>query len=95
MRSRYVAFVLRDTDYLLATWHPGNRPKALALDPGQRWLGLRIKRTEGGLAGDSQGVVEFVARYKIEGRGYRLHEVSRFVRLNGSWLYLDGELLRK
>jgi SEC-C motif-containing protein len=95
MRSRYVAYVLHDTDYLLATWHPAKRPRALDLGRGQRWLGLRIKRTERGFSGDSEGVVEFVARYKIQGRGYRLHEVSRFVRINGSWVYLDGELLEK
>ena len=95
MRSRYVAFVRHDTDYLLATWHPARRPKALDLGTEQRWLGLRIKRIEGGTPCDSEGVVEFVARYKIQGRGYRLHEVSRFVRINGSWVYLDGELLEK
>lgn len=34
--------------------------------------------------------VEFVARYKVNGRAHRLHEVSRFVREDGRWLYLDG-----
>ncbi len=91
MRSRYVAFVRHDTDYLLATWHPARRPKALDLGTEQRWLGLRIKRIEGGTPCDSEGVVEFVARYKIQGRGYRLHEVSRFVQLNEQWVYVDGE----
>ena len=95
MRSRYVAFVLHDTDYLLATWHPAKRPSALDLGTGQHWLGLRIERIEGGTPCDSEVVVEFVARYKIQGRGYRLHEVSRVVRINGSWVYLDGELLKK
>ncbi len=32
MRSRYSAFVLRDTYYLLASWHPSTRPKKLTLD---------------------------------------------------------------
>ena len=95
MRSRYVAFVLGDADYLLATWHPANRPRSLKFDVEQRWLGLRIKRTEKGLPGDDEGVVEFVARYKIQGRGYRLHEVSRFIRQRGKWLYVEGELLQK
>jgi SEC-C motif-containing protein len=34
--------------------------------------------------------VEFVARYKIGGRAHRLHEISRFVREEGRWLYVDG-----
>ena len=36
--------------------------------------------------------VEFVARYKIAGRAYKLHETSRFVREDGRWFYLDGEI---
>jgi SEC-C motif-containing protein len=35
--------------------------------------------------------VEFVARYRVLGRGARLHERSRFVRdAQGRWLYVDG-----
>ena len=92
MRSRYTAFVLLDADYLLDTWHPTTRPRELTLDPDQRWLGLKVKRTEEGEAGDSAGVVEFVARYKIAGKGHRMHEVSRFSFVNGHWLYVDGDL---
>lgn len=92
MRSRYSAFVLHDVSYLLATWHPDTRPRCLTLDSDQRWLGLKVKRVEAGGVGDPTGVVEFVARYKIAGRGYRLHEVSRFSYIDGAWLYVDGEL---
>ena len=35
--------------------------------------------------------VEFVARYRVQGRGGRLHERSRFRRdAQGRWLYVDG-----
>lgn len=91
MRSRYTAFVLGDAAYLLHTWHPETRPATLEIDPRQRWLGLRIKRTAGGREGDAEGVVEFVARYKIAGRGYRLHEISHFSRVDGRWLYVNGD----
>lgn len=91
MRSRYTAYVLHESQYLLDTWHPDTRPSHLLLDDQQRWLGLRIKRTENGQPGDNIGVVEFIARYKIAGRGFRLHEVSRFVRIDGKWLYVDGD----
>ena len=30
--------------------------------------------------------------YRIAGRGHRLHELSRFVREEGRWFYVDGEL---
>lgn len=91
MRSRYTAFTLMDADYLMDTWHPRSRPRRLRLDPQQRWLGLAIKHTSAGAEGDASGTVEFVARYKIRGRGHRLHEVSRFTFENGQWLYVDGD----
>lgn len=91
MRSRYVAYVLQDEQYLLDTWHPDKRPKTIPFDDRQRWLGLRIKRMEDGEPGCTSGLVEFVARYKIAGRGFRLHELSRFEFINGMWLYVDGE----
>jgi SEC-C motif-containing protein len=92
MRSRYTAFTLRDENHLLATWHPEQRPSKISFDPTQKWLGLKIKRTEAGQPNDKSGIVEFLARYKIAGQGYRLHEVSRFEKLSGKWLYVDGDL---
>ena len=90
MRSRYSAFVAQDKDYLLASWHPDQRPLELDFDPQQQWIGLKIVRTEAGQAGDDTGVVEFVARYKLQGKAYRLEEVSQFERINGQWLYTTG-----
>ncbi len=90
MRSRYSAFVLDRHDYLLETWHPDTRPAALEPSPvGLRWLGLELRahRTEG-----DRGEVEFVARSKLGGRAHRLHEISRFVREDGRWFYVDGTL---
>ena len=95
MRSRYSAYVRGQEDYLLATWHPDFRPRQLALDTGQKWLGLKIKATSNGLAHDAIGTVEFVARYKVDGRGFRLHETSRFVCEAGRWYYTDGDLHAK
>lgn len=92
MRSRYSAYVLRDADYLLATWHPDTRPAALDLDedPPPKWLGLDVKRHEAQDA--SHATVEFVARYKVNGRALRLAECSRFERLGDRWYYLDGRI---
>ena len=93
MRSRYSAFVECHERYLLATWHPRTRPSRVRFDPEQRWLGLSIKRTEGGGPEASSAKVEFVARFKINGKGHRLHEISRFEKIDGCWYYLDGEHL--
>jgi SEC-C motif-containing protein len=91
MRSRYSAYVLRLTSYVQATWHVSTRPPDLALeeDHQTKWLGLEISRH---LQQDDTATVEFVARYKVGGRAHRLHEISRFVREQGRWYYVDGEI---
>jgi SEC-C motif-containing protein len=91
MRSRYSAYVLQLSDYLLATWHPSARPAELnfAGDSCQ-WLGLEVRRCVQQDA--THATVEFVARYRIAGRGHRLHEVSRFIREDGCWHYVDGDI---
>jgi SEC-C motif domain protein len=90
MRSRYSAFTLGLTDYLLATWHPRTRPTALQADgPGVKWLGLEVRRHT--LLDDTHATVEFVARSRHAGRAQRLHETSTFVFEDGRWFYVDGE----
>lgn len=87
MRSRYVACVRGDRDYLLDTWHPATRPAAIEPQPaGLRWLGLELRRCTQADAG--QATVEFVARSKLDGRAHRLHETSLFERVDGRWLYV-------
>jgi SEC-C motif-containing protein len=89
MRSRYSAFVRQLGPYLLDTWHPSTRPASLgAFDPALRWLGLTVKQVQA-LSPD-RATVEFVARSKTAGRAHRLHETSRFERLDGRWYYVDG-----
>jgi SEC-C motif-containing protein len=93
MRSRYSAYVLAREDYLLRTWHGSTRPAQLDLQNAApvKWLGLKILRTEAGGGNDRTAVVEFVARYQVNGRAERLHEASRFEREAGQWFYVDGE----
>ena len=92
MRSRYSAYVLKLDDYLLATWHVSTRPSEIDLNADStKWLGLDVRRHL--QQDDSHATVEFVARYRIAGRGYRLHELSRFVREDGRWYYVDGDML--
>ena len=93
MRSRYSAYVTNNLDYLNRSWHPKTRPAQLTLDPKQRWLGLKVKTPQDGRPEDDTGVVEFVARFKIDGKGHRLHERSNFTRYQGRWVYLDGSLV--
>lgn len=89
MRSRYCAFVRGDVGYLLRTWHPRTRPARLDLDAGMRWTGLEILGTSDGSAFHTAGTVTFRASF----RGGSLHERSRFERVDGAWVYVDGEFL--
>ena len=96
MRSRYSAFVLERADYLLATWHPAQRPGSLEFEQGVRWLGLELRAYV--QQDDTHAEVEFVARNKPpSGPAQRLHERSRFVRALDAgamrWFYVDGDMV--
>jgi len=102
MRSRYTAYGLRDESYLLATWHGSTRPAEPIVSDEEKlqWLGLEVKsalRLRQRKADDAYlttDTVEFVARFKINGRAQRLHEISNFVREPAEgglrWFYVDG-----
>ena len=90
MRSRYSAFATGDGAYLLHSWHSSTRPAQLELSQDQ-WIKLKIISTEAGQPDDDQGMVEFVAVYKVNGRAERLQERSHFGREHGRWCYLYGE----
>jgi SEC-C motif-containing protein len=92
MRSRYAAFALRRSDWLLESWHPSTRPAEI--EPGdERWIGLEIEATEAGGPFDRAGTVTFRASYVDDGERFVVHERSRFVR-DDAWRYVDGDQLR-
>ncbi|GAA3076344.1 YchJ family protein [Streptomyces olivoverticillatus] len=91
MRSRYSAFVVGDAPYLLRTWHSSTRPVGLDFDPDIRWTGLDILATRAGSAFHTEGTVEFRAHYRVGADTGSQHELSRFVREDGNWVYLDAD----
>ncbi len=90
MRSRFTAFTVGQPTYLLKTWHPSTRPKALELDPTTKWYRLDIERTERGGLLDSDGIVSFRAFYRHPHGPGEQHEVSQFVREDGQWFYVGA-----
>lgn len=88
MRARYSAFAVQDTGYLLRSWHSSARPGRLELDPEQEWTRLAVLETSQGGLFDTSGTVRFRALYRTGGRRGVLDEESRFVREDGSWVYL-------
>jgi len=93
MRSRYTAYVLKDEAYLLNCWHTTTRPSQLDLEKDfTDWLNLEILMCEAGKEYDNKGKVEFIANFKLENTRQQIHEVSRFIKENERWFYLDGEI---
>lgn len=96
MRSRYTAFAVRDLEHLLRSWYPTTAPSredlAASLAEEVRWLRLEIHASSAGGPFDDAGTVEFTAISKGPGGRTVQHELSRFVREDGTWLYLDGQV---
>ncbi len=96
MRSRYTAFSQGQVDYLIATLHPSKRSESThrsLLDTLEncQWLKLEILDTSDGSAEDESGFVEFVAYFKEREFG-ALRERSRFIKEDGIWFYVDGDI---
>jgi SEC-C motif-containing protein len=93
MRARYTAFVTgrMNGPFVRNTTAPEKRGKEPnGSSPQIGGMGLEVRRlTEGG-PDDETGTVEFVARLSVQGRTEIHHEVSRFRREAGHWVYIDG-----
>ncbi|MBP2297447.1 YchJ family protein [Azospirillum picis] len=97
MRSRYTAFATGNIDYLHDTLLPStrddfNREEIEAWANNSVWTGVEIRSTEAGQPGDGEGVVEFVARFTMNGKPMTHHETSRFTHQDGRWYYVEGFL---
>ena len=87
MRSRFTAHVLGDDHQLARTRHPDHRPPPVRASPSAGWPGLESTATERGRELDADGTVTVGARRTST----PLRERSRFVRLDGVWVYVDGD----
>ena len=88
-----VCSAVMDTFSTLGTqpdaWHPTARPAAIEANlPGLRWFGLEVRDYVDVIPDHS--TVEFIARSKFGDRAHRLHETSRFERVNNLWLYVGA-----
>ncbi|RDB43048.1 zinc chelation protein SecC [Halomonas sp. DQ26W] len=91
MRSRYSAFALDLTEYLLASWHTSTRPQQLEPGSTTRWVRLEVvAASEQGEGDSARGRVHFRATFHEGRRWAVLEENSRFVQEAGRWVYLDG-----
>jgi SEC-C motif-containing protein len=96
MASRYVAYATGAIDYLLDTHDPKTRSvtdRKSTEEWSRRatWQGLTILSSEQGGPDDERGVVEFEARYALDGVDHVHHERSQFQKLDGRWFFVSGE----
>jgi SEC-C motif-containing protein len=92
MRSRYSAYSLRNSPYLLASWDINTRPASIDFSQETAvWEKLEILHCAKGGLHDTKGTVEFKAYYAQAGLSHVLHETSRFKKTHARWFYLDGK----
>lgn len=94
MRSRYSAYCLGEVDYLIKTHHPDKRQEGDSQSLKQsieetQWLGLKVIRHK---PSAQLATVEFIGFYQEEPIG-QLHEKSCFIKQDGKWFYVDGDIL--
>ena len=102
MRSRYTAYVVGAVDHILAS-HTAkaarnvDRASTEAWSKNSTWLGLTVVSTDAGGPDDTEGTVEFVARFRSGPAEpeQTLHERARFVRgpHGRGWLYAEGHVI--
>lgn len=94
MRSRYSAYALHNAEYLIKTWHPETLPDQLSEEiSNAKWIDLYIHRSWQEENPD-EAFVLFTARYRDRGgKAKRMNEISRFIRQDQHWFYIDGKFV--
>ena len=90
MRSRYWAFVVLDSGYLLRTWHASTRPAGNGPRSGHAVAPAGHPVHARWWPAGHNGAVEFAAHYRLDGERGVQRETSRFVREDRRWYYVDG-----
>ena len=100
MRARYSAHVGLHLDFIFESTHQDHRA---GYDPdGTRawaeqstWQGLEIAVVTTGMAGDTVGEVEFIARYKNKDGCREHHERGQFEKQDGQWFFTEGIMVKQ
>ncbi|WP_341702117.1 YchJ family metal-binding protein [Ferrovibrio sp.] len=100
MRARFTAYTKVDIGFLERTLTAEAKAE---FDPAEtrsvagaaHWSGLSIIATAGGGEGDTEGMVEYAARFRLHGEQRVHHERATFRRDDGVWLCSGGEVAPK
>ena len=87
MRSRYTAYVLKNEEYLLNSWHESTRPDSLELENDtSQWKKLKVISASDNKV---QFVAYFVTIINAKEHLFSLYEESLFIK-EDHWFYLEG-----
>jgi len=99
MRSRFSAYALGHVDYIIETSHPKNacfqkdlktlKDEILRFCKETSFENLEILDF---IEEKDKAFVTFIAYLKANKKDMTFTEISHFEKLNGNWLYLDGQL---
>ena len=100
MRSRYTAYVEHAVQYIIDTCIQRGEDdidmnSTREWSEQSTWLGLTILSVEKGRAEDAKGTVEFEAVYERDGLKETHHELAKFKKEKGEWLYEEGHVTPK
>lgn len=90
MRSRFTAYARGNLDYVVASELNAD-PEAVSNWMKQtRFLRLRVLSAQGG-PDDDEGSVTFEADLETAGRAHTHRETSRFRKIDGNWIFIQGK----
>lgn len=99
MRSRYSAYALQHAQYIVDTTHPSNKQwraerqawiaDILVFCRSTAFEGLEVLECE---ESEDEAYVTFVAQLRQGNTPAGFRERSRFVKVDGQWLYIDGDI---
>lgn len=102
MRSRYAAYALDLSDYIIATTHPNNPNFQLDTEAWREDLHKFSQRTQFDsltvdefVDGSEEAFVTFTAYLRQGGFDNTFKEKSRFEKLDGRWMYIEGDILEQ
>ena len=95
MRSRYSAYALGHTDWIIESQSPDGRQfvdRRATEEWSKRavWHRMEILEVKDGGPEDAEGFVDFKAHYTIAGEDIVHHEVASFRRVDDTWYFVDG-----
>ncbi len=99
MRARYAAYVGVKTDFIFETTHPDHRQGydhdgTREWAENSQWEGLEVVACHKGGPKDTEGEVEFIARYRETGILREHRELAQFKKEKGTWYFTDGAMVR-